>query len=187
MAGFFGLDVETCPIAKPGHFLITGYNHEKIMTQEDSRITQERLDKLAWLLDDAILIPGTGYRIGFDGLIGLIPGVGDALGAALSSFILAQAARLGVPRSTLILMGFNIAIDTVIGAIPFLGDLFDFAWKANRRNVKLLSAYIDNPRKTATSNRLTVLVIFAVLIILVMGVIVLATLLISAIWQAITG
>lgn len=150
--------------------------------QEDPRIIQAKLEKLARLLDSSIALPG-GYRIGLEGLIGLLPGIGGAIGAVLSSFILTQAARLGVPSSTLLIMAFNIGIDAVVGLVPLVGDLFDFAWKANSRNVKLLSAYLDNPRKTTKTSRLGVAVILAGVLALIVGVIVLATMLVSAIWQ----
>ena len=93
--------------------------------------------RLAWLLDECIPLPG-GYRIGIDGLIGLVPGAGDAAGAAISMAIVAAAGRRGVPTAVLLRMMANIFIELVIGAIPLVGDLFDFAWKANSRNLGLM-------------------------------------------------
>ena len=90
---------------------------------------KKRLEQLAWLMDSSIPLPGLRARIGIDPLIGLIPGFGDTVGALISSYIIAQAARLGAPRSILIKMAFNVATDTIIGAIPGVGDLFDFGWK----------------------------------------------------------
>lgn len=98
-----------------------------------------RLKRLAWLLDSAIPLPG-GYRIGLDGLIGLVPGLGDVVAALLSSYIVLEAARLRVPGSVLLRMGLNVALEVIIGAVPIVGDLFDFAFKANERNVGLLEA-----------------------------------------------
>ena len=83
----------------------------------------------------------------------MIPGVGDALGALVSSYILGEAARLGAPRSVLLKMTFNVAVDALLGAIPVLGDLFDFTWKANHRNVRLLEEYVERPRKTVVVSR----------------------------------
>ena len=114
------------------------------------------LERLAWVLDSSIRIPGLNVRIGLDGLLGLIPGFGDTLGALLSSSLLAEAARLGAPRSVLLKMALNIAIDALLGAIPILGDLFDFAWKANQRNLALLERYFDEPRRTTISSGLLV-------------------------------
>ncbi len=114
------------------------------------------IQRFARLLDSSIRIPGLDVRIGLDGLLGLIPGIGDTLGALLSSSILAEAARLGAPRSVLLKMAFNIAIDALIGTIPILGDLFDFAWKANLRNLALLERYFDDPRRTSVTSGLLV-------------------------------
>lgn len=104
---------------------------------------RESLQRLARLLDSAIRLPG-GFRIGLDGLLGLLPGVGDLAGALLSAYIVAQAYRLGAPRSMLMKMVANVALETGVGVIPVAGDLFDFAWKANRRNLELLERYLDD-------------------------------------------
>ncbi|MEO6098099.1 MAG: DUF4112 domain-containing protein [Fibrobacteria bacterium] len=120
-----------------------------------------QLEALAWMLDSSIAIPGTAFRIGLDSLIGLIPVIGDAIGMALSSYILFMSAKLGVPRVTLLRMGFNVALEGVVGLIPLAGDLFDMAWKANRRNVDLLRAHLDNPGRARKGDWL-----FAALLIL---------------------
>lgn len=103
-----------------------------------------RLKRLAWLLDSAIPLPG-GYHIGLDGLVGLVPGLGDVVAALLSSYIVVEAARLRVPASALLRMGLNVALELIIGAVPVAGDLFDFAFKANERNVRLLEASLGPP------------------------------------------
>jgi hypothetical protein len=86
---------------------------------------------LGWLLDSAIEIPGTKFRVGLDPIIGLIPVVGDAVAFLVGSYILTTAVRNGVPRVVLARMLSNIGIDTLLGAVPFVGDLFDAAWRAN--------------------------------------------------------
>jgi Domain of unknown function (DUF4112) len=101
-----------------------------------------RVHRLSRLLDDWLRIPGTRYRIGLDGLIGLIPGLGDLIGMLLSAYILFEAIQLGVPTTLLLHMVGNIALETLVGAIPILGDIFDFAWKANRKNANLLDAHL---------------------------------------------
>jgi Domain of unknown function (DUF4112) len=106
---------------------------------EDDRL--RHLDNLSEILDSAFAIPGTRFRIGLDGILGLIPGIGDATGAALSIYLIFEAARLGLPLSTLLRMVGNIAIETVIGAIPIVGDIFDIAWKANMRNMALVRTH----------------------------------------------
>lgn len=108
----------------------------------------KQLKQLAWLMDESITIPGIGYKIGLDGLIGLIPGVGDLITASVSSYIIARANQMGIPRVVLLRMAGNTAIDVIIGTVPLLGDLFDIGWKANRRNLQLIVDHRENPMKT---------------------------------------
>jgi uncharacterized protein DUF4112 len=110
-----------------------------VAVPEDDRL--RHLDNLSEILDSAFAIPGTRFRIGLDGILGLIPGIGDATGAALSIYLIFEAARLGLPLSTLLRMVGNIAIETVVGAIPIVGDIFDIAWKANMRNMALVHTH----------------------------------------------
>lgn len=107
-----------------------------------------RLESLAWLLDSSIKLPGLNYRVGLDAIIGLIPGIGDLVGTALSTYILVSASRMGIPRATLLRMGFNVLLEALVGLIPFVGDLFDFAWKANKRNIELIKAHLDDPARS---------------------------------------
>jgi hypothetical protein len=97
---------------------------------------------LARLLDNSIPIPGTSWKIGFDPIVGLIPGIGDLIGAVISGYIILEAARAEVPTLTMARMLANIGIDTLVGAVPALGDVFDAAWKANMRNAALLERHI---------------------------------------------
>lgn len=149
--------------------------------------TRQRLRRLAWLLDSSIGLPGTRFRIGLDGLIGLIPGIGDAIGALLSSYILAEAVRLNVPKTVILQMGFNVLVDTLLGIIPILGDFFDMAWKANRRNIKLLDAYAENPRAVTRSSRLLVWTVALTLGVLIVLLAVLGFVLLRAVWVKITA
>jgi hypothetical protein len=118
----------------------------------DDQGRMQRLRSMAWLLDNSIPLPG-GFRIGLDALIGLVPGVGDAIGALISVFILNEARMLGAPRSVLLRMSGNILIETIIGAIPFAGDLFDAGFKANMRNIALLERYQRDPTGSTRSSR----------------------------------
>lgn len=133
--------------------------------------TLTRVRNLARLLDSSIALPG-GYRIGLDGLIGLVPGIGDAAAASISAYIVIQAARLGASTTTLIRMMGNILLELIIGIVPVVGDLFDFVWKANNRNVALLERNLDRlePDDTAgrrlTSAVLFLLGVFLLLIVL---------------------
>jgi uncharacterized protein DUF4112 len=113
-----------------------------------------RVRRVAVLWDAALRIPGTPFAIGLDPILGLAPGLGDALGAAAALWIVLEAARLGAPVSTLSRMLANVAIDTMIGAVPVAGDVFDFAWKANLRNVELLERHVADPRAARRANTL---------------------------------
>ncbi|HRF08471.1 MAG TPA: DUF4112 domain-containing protein [Xanthobacteraceae bacterium] len=102
-----------------------------------------RLETLATLMDAALVIPGTNVRVGFDALIGLVPGIGDVASAAISCFIIVEARRLGAPRWLLARMAGNVAVDAVGGVIPLVGDLFDVAFRANLKNVRLLRRHLE--------------------------------------------
>jgi hypothetical protein len=127
----------------------------------------EQVNRLAWLLDNAIPIPVINYRIGLDALIGLIPGLGDTAGLLMSSFIVIQAVRLGAPGATLMRMVLNIAIEALIGLIPILGDVFDATFKANARNVRLLTLAVDPQQAGSAPGRSArdrgIVAVFAVL------------------------
>jgi hypothetical protein len=116
--------------------------------------SRQRLRLLAWLLDSSIPIPGTRYTIGIDPLIGLFPVIGDLVGVLLSMFILNAASRLGAPRTLLLRMAFNAGIEGLFGMFPIAGDVFDAAWKANQRNVRLLEEWLDQPQRATRSSRL---------------------------------
>ena len=118
--------------------------------------SDENLDLLSHVLDDWFRIPGTTIRFGIDGIVGFIPGVGDLLGGMASCIIVLAAWFRGVPLITVARMVANLAIEVFVGPVPFLGDLFDIAWKANRRNYKLLSGSLAADR-AATAQRLAVL------------------------------
>ena len=120
------------------------------------RAARERLNFLAWLLDSSIPLPGTSFTIGLDAIIGLLPFLGDLIGVALSSIIVAEASRLGAPRALLLRMAFNVAVDGVVGIVPLLGDAFDAGWKANQKNVRLLNRWLDHPHKAQRGNRIFV-------------------------------
>ncbi|QDT66951.1 DUF4112 domain-containing protein [Calycomorphotria hydatis] len=107
----------------------------------DPRLKRARW--LAWFLDDSIRIPGTKYRFGWDGLIGLAPGAGDVITAAIACSIIIDAARLGASRGTIMKMIANVLIDMLVGAIPGLGDVLDFAFKANKRNMAMLEKELE--------------------------------------------
>lgn len=144
-----------------------------------------RLRALAHLLDDSIRVPGTQMRFGVDALIGLIPGFGDAAGAAISAYLLLEAGRLGVPRPTLLRMAGNVALEAVVGTVPLLGDLFDAGWKANLRNLRLMEAHLADPRGTERASRGWVGGVVAVVVLLLVAAAVLAGWLMVSLLRAI--
>ena len=139
----------------------------------------QRLETLANLLDNAIPIPGTSWRIGLDPLLGLAPGVGDALGAAASAWILIEAVRFGVSRAVLLRMLYNIVIDTVLGAIPGAGDLFDFVWKSDSKNMSLLRRHLEEPGETHRASRWLLLGVLLALALVTLGSVVAVVLLVK--------
>lgn len=104
-------------------------------TVDEAAVRRMRL--VATLLDESLRIPGTNYRIGIDPILGVLPGAGDLVGAGLSLYIVAEAARLGVSPPTLLKMLANVSVDVAGGAVPVVGGVFDAVWKANKRNVEL--------------------------------------------------
>jgi hypothetical protein len=122
---------------------------------------------LARIMDDAVAIPGTRFRIGLDALIGLVPGVGDVAGGVTTAYALVIAQRLGAPPAVLLRILWNVVVDTVLGSIPFLGDVFDAGFRANRRNANLLEHYMRSPEKTRRSSLLLLIVLLLALIVIV--------------------
>ena len=101
-----------------------------------------RITALTKLLDSAFLIPGLNRRVGLDAVIGLIPGIGDAISTLLASYIIWEARQLGLPRWKIARMIGNVAVDTAIGAIPVAGDAFDLFFKANERNLRIIHEHL---------------------------------------------
>jgi hypothetical protein len=130
----------------------------------------QRLRRLAGLLDDSIPLPG-GYRIGLDPIIGLIPGLGDVIGAIFSAYIIYEAHSLGTPRSVLLRMMGNVALETLVGTIPILGDLFDAVFKANLRNLELLAQYRLDPMGAERRSRSLVWMTSLLLVVFVGAII----------------
>jgi hypothetical protein len=148
-----------------------------VAADEQSRL--ERLRRLGYLLDNSIAIPGTGYRIGLEAIVGLVPGLGDLVGGGFSAWIVLQAARLGAPPSLLARMGWNLLVDTAVGAIPLLGDLFDAGYKANLRNIALLDRHLQGPAASRRASRRFVAVLALLLALLLVGAATLSVLLVQ--------
>lgn len=106
-----------------------------------------RITLVAKLMDSAFLIPGLNRRIGLDAVLGLVPGVGDALSAVLASYIIWEARQLGLPRWKIARMVTNVAVDTAIGAIPLAGDVFDVFFKSNERNLRIINDHLGTSKR----------------------------------------
>ncbi|SFH22487.1 protein of unknown function [Palleronia marisminoris] len=103
----------------------------------------ERLDRLSRRMDTAFRIPIIGRRIGWDGLLGLVPGIGDALTVAPAAYIVLESHRMGLPPEKVARQVVNVGIDSLVGLIPLVGDVFDIGFKANRRNVGILREHVE--------------------------------------------
>ncbi len=143
------------------------------------------LCRLSHLLDNAIPIPGTGYRIGLDPILGLLPGGGDIVAGALGAYIIIEAARMGLPRKVVGEMVGNIIFDSVVGIVPVLGDLFDVTWKANVRNIALLEKHLHITPQNQKSDRLFLIGLTLLLAVIVIGFATLTVILIRWLWNII--
>ena len=134
-----------------------------------SAAQEQRLDvlrRVSTLLDSSIVVPGTTYRVGLDPIIGLVPAIGDLVSPLFTIGILWQARELGIPRIVELRMIFNVAIDTLVGMVPIAGDFFDFAWKANDKNMALLERHAYEERRATGSDWIFVVALTLVLLAL---------------------
>ncbi|HEY0078248.1 MAG TPA: DUF4112 domain-containing protein [Pyrinomonadaceae bacterium] len=131
------------------------------------------LDQLSRWMDGVFRIPGVGWRFGLDAIIGLVPGLGDTATTLVGFYILAAGVRYRVPKVTLLRMALNIAVDYLFGAVPFIGDLFDAAWKSNQKNVELIrrraTVSPEDAQKGRLSDWLFLGLIMLVLLLLLVG------------------
>lgn len=104
--------------------------------------SHRRLRRVAKLLDSAIVVPGLRVRIGADAILGLVPGIGDAASGLIGAYLIYEAHRLGAPKGALARMAANLALDTAVGSIPVAGDIWDFFFRANDRNMQILARYV---------------------------------------------
>ncbi len=146
-----------------------------------------RIRRVTRVMDDAVEIPFLGLRVGLDALIGLIPGVGDVAGAAVGGWIVVTAARLGASGGVLIRMLANAGVDALVGAVPVLGDVFDLAFRANRRNLRLLEAHVQDPAGTHLASRRLIGSAVAGVIALLVGLVLVMGWALVAVSRAIAG
>jgi len=132
------------------------------------RTTEGPLREIAYIakwMDSRFRIPGTNIRFGLDGLLGLIPGVGDLSTLAVSSYMLVIMAKNGASGFVLARMALNVIIDALIGSIPLIGDLFDFAFKANMRNLRLMQEHYEHGRHQGSAWKVIIPVLLVLIII----------------------
>ncbi len=149
-----------------------------------------RLDRYATLMDARFRVPGTRIRFGLDPLIGLLPGIGDALGLALSLYVVVEAIRLGVSRRVLFKMLRNVGLEALVGAVPVLGDAFDIGFKANLRNAALLRNCIEDrlrPAPVRASRRWLQWVLLAAFVALLLALLLALLRLFAPLWQGLAG
>jgi Domain of unknown function (DUF4112) len=146
-----------------------------------------QLRGLGRLLDGAVTIPGTRIRVGLDPLIGLVPVVGDWIGALFSAYIVARSVGLGVSGATVLRMLGNLALDLTIGAVPVLGDLFDLGFRANQRNLALLEAHLSRPDHRRRADLAVVLGVAGGLLVTVVGALAVIAWLLGVLLQAVAG
>jgi hypothetical protein len=123
----------------------------------------------AYLLDNSIRIPGTSFRIGLDPLIGLIPGLGDAIAGLSGTMILLLAGQLQIPKIVLMRMAVNVALNSLVGAIPVIGDLFSAWFKSNLRNIDLLERHASPGRSPSTSGDWAFVLGLAIIVLILVG------------------
>jgi Domain of unknown function (DUF4112) len=128
----------------------------------------ENLDLLSHLLDDWFRVPGTSIRFGLDGIVGFIPGIGDAIGGIASCVIILAAWARGVSYITLARMIANWGIEVLLGTVPVLGNLFDIVWKANRRNYALLTGSLADPQGSKRRSWLLFVILCLLLVALLL-------------------
>jgi hypothetical protein len=157
---------------------------------EDEALRIRRL--VEWLsnwMDTRFEVPGLGVRFGLDALVGLVPGLGDVVTTLVSLYIIGLAGRTGLPRITVARMSLNVAIDMLLGAIPFVGDLFDVWWKANQRNARLLVERLSDPaarnRRATLADWFFVGAMILALVAVFVGIVALAVFVAAALLHAV--
>jgi hypothetical protein len=130
---------------------------------------EQSLERLGWLLDDFFRIPGLGWRVGLDALVGLIPGVGDTATTIASLYVLTSAVRYRVPKVTLLRMGLNLGIDYAVGSLPLVGDIFDAWWKSNQMNIDLLRQRATVSASEAREGKISDWLFVGLIILLLVG------------------
>ena len=158
--------------------------HIPDVIEPDEKLPQDlvALRRFANLMDAAFEVPGTRMRVGLDALLGLIPGIGDVIGAVLSTWIIAGGLRHRVPARIIARMVLNIAIDLFFGAVPVAGDVFDFLFEENMRNMRLLERYRDRRRPPRSMGQIAAVIMLIVIFVIALSVLFLTALVALVLW-----
>lgn len=140
------------------------------------------LRRFAFLMDEAFVIPGTRIRVGLDALIGLVPGIGDVIGAVMSGWIIVGGVRHRVPVRVILRMILNVAIDLLFGSVPLAGDVFDFLYEENVMNMRLLEKHRDRRRPPRSPGQMTGLAILVIASIFVMALVIVVGMIAIGLW-----
>lgn len=140
------------------------------------------LRRFAYYMDEAFTIPGTPFKVGLDAVLGLIPGVGDVIGAVLSTWIVVGALRHRVPARIIARMVLNIGIDLLFGSVPVAGDVFDFMYEENVKNMRLLEKHRDRRRPPRSMAAIALVASGILLLVLAFAVVVAAALIAFVVW-----
>lgn len=151
------------------------------MANLDEAETMRDLRKIGEFLDTKFTLP-FGWRIGWDGIIGMIPVLGDFATGSLSLYIILRGILLGCPPSIVLRMGANVLVDNVFDAVPVLGNIFDFVWKSNTKNIALIESYLSNPRRAVRNSRVTIFFLLMGATAFIFGMLYIAFILARALW-----
>lgn len=158
--------------------------HIPEVIEPDEKLPQDlvALRRFAHVMDEAFEVPGTRIRVGLDALLGLIPGVGDVIGAVLSTWIIAGALRHRVPARVIVRMVLNVVVDLLFGAVPVAGDVFDFLFEENMRNMRLLEAHRDRRRAPRSGREIALILAAIVAFLVLLALLLVAGLVALVIW-----
>jgi hypothetical protein len=158
--------------------------HIPDVVEPDSALPRDivALRRFAYLMDEAFVLPGTKIRVGLDAVLGLIPGVGDIIGALMSTWIIAGALRHRVPARYIVRMVFNVAVDLIFGAVPLAGDVFDFLYEENMMNMRLLEKHRDRTRPPRSATQIAFVLGTIMLFLVLLAIALLAGVIALGVW-----
>lgn len=163
---------------------MSGKVHIPEVIEPDEKLPRDlvALRRFAYLMDEAFQIPGTRIRVGIDALVGLIPGIGDVIGAVMSAWIIVGGVRHRVPSRVIARMILNVAIDLIFGAVPVAGDVFDFLFEENVKNMRLLEKHRDRRRTPRSPGQMTFLAFLVMALVFVMALMIVIGVVATAVW-----